>query len=109
MPYLAYLSSNALFPVMTFLVLLKTRENINLLPVYMVGKVIAVVLFYVWAFLSFPYTMEFMGRNQFLEAMILLGSAFFISIGDALSVLGAWTLQKKISRSSTEHGTNGGV
>ena len=100
-PFLVYLSSNALFPIISFFIFLYAAEYKNYFPLYMAGKIIAVVLFYAWAFFSVPSAMGFMGRNQFFEAMLLLGSAFFISIGDALSLGGIWILNKKLSRNET--------
>jgi hypothetical protein len=95
-PYLAYLSSNALFPLICFFLCLRPEQYRNYLPLYMAGKSIAVVLFYVWAVFSFPQEMGFIGRENYIERMILLGSAFFFSLGDALSVFGTWVLNKKL-------------
>ena len=94
-PYLAYMSSNALFPLIGFFLLLRPGEYRNYLPLYMAGKTIAVVLFYTWTVFSFSSETGFMGRENLVERMILLGGAFFISLGDALSVFGAWILNRK--------------
>ena len=95
-PYLAYLSSNALFPLICFFLYLRLEEYRNYLPLYMAGKFIAVVLFYVWAVFSFPVETGFIGRENYIERIILLGSAFFFSLGDGLSVFGTWVLNKKL-------------
>ena len=82
---------------------------------YMAGKSIAVILFYVWIAFSFTQDISVM-ESSFLEPMfpgvfgynemvILLGGAFLISLGDAFSVFGAWILNKK---QVTTDGKNGG-
>jgi len=100
-PYLVYLSSNALFPLISFFLFLRPGEYRNYLPLYMAGKTIAVVSFYGWAVFSLPPETGFMGRESFNEGIILLGAAFFISVGDALSIFGAWILSKKLPQAGS--------
>ena len=107
-PYLVYISSNALFPLICFFMFLRPWEYRNYLPLYMAGKTIAVVLFYTWTIFSLPLENKFMGEN-FFEGMILLGAAFIISLGDALSVLGTWILNRKIPETKVEAEINGGL
>ena len=101
-PYLVYLSSNALFPLICFFLLLRPREYRNYLPLYMAGKTIAVVLFYTWIVFNLSPGMGFfepsrvLGGENYTEGMMLLRGAFFISLGDALSVFGTWVLNKKL-------------
>ena len=109
-PYLVYLSSNALFPLIGFLIFLRPVEHRNYLPLYMAGKTIAVVLFYIWAVFTIPFQTGFMTRETYIEGMVLLGGTFFISLGDALSVFGTWIINKNFSRmENPEPGTNGGL
>ena len=108
-PYLVYLSSNALFPMISFFLFLKAAEYRNYLPLYMAGKTIAVVLFYVWTFFSLPYATGFTGENVF-QGVVLLGLAFFVSLGDTLSLLGTWLLNRKLTRiENPEPEANGGL
>jgi hypothetical protein len=97
-PYLVYMSSNALFPMISFFIFLSIAEYRNYLPLYAAGKIIAVVLFYIWAFFSLPLAQGFIGRENYVEWMILLGGVFFISLLDGLSIFGVWVLNKKIPR-----------
>ena len=106
-PYLAYLSSNALFPLIGFFLFLEPLENRNYLPLYMAGKTIAVVLFYIWAVFSLPAETGFINSGNYTEGIVLLGGCFFISLGDVLSVFGIYTMNKKLSRITIpEHGFN---
>ena len=97
-PYLVYMSSNALFPLICFFLLLRPGEYRNYLPLYMAGKTIAVVLFYAWAVFSLSPDMEIIGREYYIEMVILLGGVFFISMGDGLSVFGTWLLNRKLDQ-----------
>ena len=109
-PYAAYLSSNALFPLIGFFLFLNLAGYRNYLPLYMAGKTIAVVLFYIWAVFTLPFETGFMTRESYIEGMVLLGGSFFISLGDMLSVFGIWVINKKFSRIETaQSGTNGGL
>jgi len=107
-PYLVYLSSNALFPLITFFLLLNPAEYRNYLPLYTVGKTIAAVLFYIWAVFSLPYETGFITRENYVQGMILLGGAFCISLIDGFSIFGIWLLNKKLPRTA-EPETNGGL
>jgi len=93
-PYMAYLSSNALFPLMCFFFFFNPDENRNFFPLYMAGKSIAVVLFYMWAVFSLPFGTGLINRDNYTESIILLGGVFFISLGDILSIFGIWVLNK---------------
>jgi len=102
-PYLVYLSANALFPLMTLFLWLRLEEYRNYLPLYIAGKIITVVSFYAWEFLS---SHELSETDYLVRTMVLLGGSVFISLADILSGWGAWTLKNKVLRNSLE---NGGV
>ena len=91
-PYLAYLSANALFPLMALFVWLRPEEYRNYLTLYMAGKIIAAVSFYAWGFFS---SREFPGVENIVRSITLLGGSVFISLADILSVGGAWMLKNK--------------
>ena len=95
-PYLVYLSPNALFPLISLFLLLRPGEYRHFLLLYLAGKTIAVILFIVWTIFYFPPEFGFARVHSFMEGMILLGGAFFINLGDALSVLGVWILKRKL-------------
>ena len=102
-PFLVYMSSNALFPLICFFLVLRPGEYRNYLPLYMAGKTIAVVLFYVWAVFAFSLDtgimeQRFLERDSYIETIVLLGGVFIISLGDALSVFGTWVLNKKLAQ-----------
>ena len=92
-PYLAYLSANALFPLMALFVWLRPQEYHNYLTLYMAGKIIGAVSFYTWGFFS---SREFPGMDDIVRSMTLLGGSVFINLADILSVGGAWFLHKKV-------------
>ena len=92
LPYFVYLSANALFPMMALFVWLKPDEYRNYLTLYMAGKVIGVVTFYVWEIFS---SREYPGVENVVKSLILLGTSIFLSLADILSVWGAWTLKNK--------------
>ena len=91
-PYIVYLSSNALFPLMSLFVRLRPQEYRNYLPLYMAGKIIAVVSFYAWMLLV---PREIFGMGNVVLNIALLGTSIFINLADILSVWGAWTLKSK--------------
>ena len=91
-PYLAYLSANALFPLMALFVLIRPEEYRNYLTLYMAGKIIASVSFFAWEVLS---TREFPGLGNLVNSMVLLGGSVFINLMDILSVGGAWMIKNK--------------
>ena len=92
-PYIVYLSTNALFPLMTLFVWLKPAEHRNYLSLYIAGKIIAAVSFYAWGYFS---TREFPGMENFVRSIALLGGSVLISLADILSVGGAWVLKNKL-------------
>jgi len=96
-PYLVYLSANALFPLMALFLWLRLEEYRNYLPLYAAGKIIGVVSFYAWEFLS---SRGFPGAENLARSMVLLGGSVFISLADILTVWGALTLKKKVSNGS---------
>ena len=91
-PYLAYLSSNALFPLMALFVWLRPEEYRNYLALYMAGKIIGVISFYAWEIFS---SRELPGMENVVRSIVLLGGSIFIGLADTLSVWGAWALQNK--------------
>ena len=94
-PYLVYLSANALFPLMALFVWLKPEEYRNYLTLYMAGKVITAVSFYVWEIFS---SREFPGVENLARSMVLMGGSVFICLADMLSIGGAWMLKSKFRR-----------
>jgi len=91
-PYIVYLSANALFPLMALFVWLRPEEYRNYLTLYMAGKIIAVVSFYVWGFFS---SREIPGMENFARSITLLGGSILICLADILSIGGAWALKRK--------------
>lgn len=95
-PYPVYLSSNALFALMALFMWLNAGEYRNYVSLYMAGKAIVVVLFYVWEIIG--------ARRQFPGAEIarnaagsifLTGGSAVLSLADILSLWGAWALRNK--------------
>jgi len=103
-PYVVYLSSNALFPLMALFIWLRPEEHLNYLPLYMAGKIISGVSFYVWEIFS---SRQFLGMENVAMGLILIGGTAFLSLIDIVSVWGAWTLKnryRKALEAVPEHG-----
>jgi hypothetical protein len=97
-PFMAFMSTNALFPMMAFFLCLSITEYRNYLPLYAAGKTVVVVLFYMWIFFSFPETQDFTGSVNYVQWTMYLVGLLFFSLLDGLSILGIWILKRKISR-----------
>ena len=93
-PHLVYISSNALFPLISFFILLKPLENLNYLPLYIAGKTIAVILFYIWAVFSLSFNPVLIGMESYIMFLVIIGGAVFISLFDILTILGAFFLKR---------------
>ena len=94
-PYLVYLSVNALFPLMALFIWLNPEEYKNYLTLYMAGKIIGTVSFFIWEIFG---SRNFTGRENIITGIIILGGIFFISFMDILSVWGALVLKKNIGQ-----------
>ena len=103
-PYIVYLSSNALFPLMILFVWIRPEEYRNFLSLYMAGKIIAVVLFYVWEIFSHR---EFPGMENVARSIILWWGSILLSLADILSLLAAWTINKRFRKIMAPEG--GGI
>ena len=90
-PYIVYISTNALFPLMALFVWLGPQEYRNYIPLYMAGKIIAVVLFFAWALFS-PRELS---AASVTTSLVLLGGSIVVNMADALSIWGAWALKNK--------------
>jgi len=91
-PHVVYLSSNALFPLMALFVWLRREEYRNYLPLYIAGKIVALVSFYAWEIVTFR---EYVGMGFTVKDLFLFWASVFISLMDILSVWGAWTIKNK--------------
>jgi len=94
-PYLVYLSVNALFPLMALFIWLNPEEYKNYLTLYMAGKIIGTVSFFIWEIFG---SRNFTGGENIITGIIILGGIFFISFMDILSVWGALVLKKNIGQ-----------
>jgi len=88
-----YLSANALFLLMALFVWLKPEEYRSYPVLYMAGKIIALVTFYVWLIISSP---GIPGLGNAERNVFLLGGCFFLCLLDLLSVWGAWMIRVKL-------------
>jgi len=94
-PYLVYLSSNTLFPMMALFLWLKPEEYRNYLSLFMAGKIITLVTFYLWQIFS---SREFREAENLILGVFLLWGSVFVSLADMLSLWGAWALKNKFRR-----------
>ena len=94
-----YMSSNALFVMMALFIWLRPGEYRNYITLYMAGKVIAIVSFYVWEIFSFrEFIREFLRAGTLAKNLFVLGGGALLSLADIFSVCGAWAINKKILR-----------
>ena len=91
-PYLVYLSSNTLFPMMALFLWLRPEEHRNYLSLYMAGKIIALVTFYLWQIFS---SRDYWGTENLAVSAFLLWGSVIVSLTDMLSLWGAWVLKNK--------------
>jgi hypothetical protein len=100
-PYLAFLSANALFPLMALFLWLRPEEYRNYLALYMAGKIIGVVSFFAWEIFT---SREYPGAGNLAKSMILFGGSIFISFADICTVWGAWVVKSRYKQAE-----NGGI
>ena len=95
-----YLSSNAIFLLMTLFVWLRPEEYRNYITLYISGKVIILVSFYAWVFFSAilvspEYVPQLPALDHVARNVLILGGCVLLSLMDTLSIWGAWTLKNK--------------
>jgi hypothetical protein len=78
-PYVVYAAPNALFPLMSFFLLIRPGESKAFVPLYMTGKVISVAALVSWALFAF------LKLRGFPPFMLLL---FFLGVADLTTVAG---------------------
>ena len=103
-PYLVYLSSNALFPMMALFVWLRPEEHWSYLSLYIAGKIITLVTFYLWQVFS---SRDVWGNENMIMSAFLLWGGVIVSLTDMFSLWGAWTLRNKFSRASARSAVSG--
>jgi hypothetical protein len=95
-----YVTPNALFPLIALFLWLRLEEFKAYLPLYLAGKVIALVAFYAWAIFSFRPALGQaflgMGAGSVVQGIVLLSGSFILSLGDLLSIFGSWLLFNKV-------------
>ena len=87
-----YLSSNALFPLMTLFAWIKPEEYRNFHNLYIAGKVIILVSFFAWQLFT---PRDFLWLENAARSMLVLGGYMILNFTDILSVYGAWTIKNK--------------
>ena len=99
--YSVYMSSNALFPLMALFIWLKPQEYGNYLSLYVAGKIIALISFYVWEIMSFR---GFVRGEDPVKNIIFLGGGALVSLSDIIAIWGAWAFNKKNRRALAPEG-----
>jgi hypothetical protein len=94
-PFPVYMSSNALFPLMTLFIWLKPGEYRNYIALYTAGKIIALVLFFIWEIFTFSELIRF---NIQEKSVIILTIGALLSVADILSVWGVLVINRKFRR-----------
>ena len=87
-----YISSNALFPLMALFLWLKPEEYGNYITLYIAGKIIALVSFFAWQFLS---PRDYIWAGNAARSILILGAYILLNLADILSVWGAWMIKNK--------------
>jgi hypothetical protein len=93
--YAVYMSSNALFPLMTLFIWLRPDEYRNYIKLYMAGKIVSLVSFYSWEVFSLR---DINRAGNFANNIVFFGGGALIGLADMLSVWGAWAINKKYRR-----------
>ncbi|GHV28524.1 hypothetical protein AGMMS4952_12410 [Spirochaetia bacterium] len=88
-----YAVPNALFTLMSFFLLLRLDTYKPYIPLYLAGKILAVVAFFSWLIFS-------SSQIQIIDSL-LLGAVLLLAAGDILTVLGGTILKKRISGGKT--------
>jgi hypothetical protein len=96
-PSVFYAVPNGLFPLMSFFLWLRLDAYKSYIPLYIAGKILAVVAAFSWLVFSLSRISDILsagtqGIDTIIETVLLL------SFGDALTVLGGAVLQKRIRR-----------
>ena len=91
-PYLAFVSPNALFPLMILFVWLRPEEYRSYLSLFVAGKAIGVILFFLW---EFSTARQFNIGDNVIKGLILLGGSILLCLTDAFSIWRAWVLKNK--------------
>jgi len=113
-PYIAMLSPNVIFPMITFFLYINFSEYRNFLPLYLAGKFIMITALSVWIILSLTQNIGdlYMGQDQgnIYNGIILLLGSVALSITDMLSLTGScYLLIKTRPIRLQEAGLNGGL
>ena len=103
-PYPVYMSSNALFPIMALFMWLRFEEYRNYIALFIAGKVIAMVSFFVWEVFSF---MEFAGSGYTGGSLVPFGGGALLCLTDTISFWVLWAINNKYRRATAPEG--GGV
>jgi hypothetical protein len=112
-PFLVYVTPNALFPLMALFLWVRPGAFGAYAPLYLAGKVIAVIAFYAWGVFVFVPVLglPFLGLEpgNVRAGLVLLGGSFIVSLGDVVSILAGWLLHTKSAKSAkSENSKKGG-
>jgi len=91
-PYSVYMSSNALFPIMALFMWIGYEEYRNYASLFIAGKVIAMVSFFVWEVFSF---IEFAGSRNATGNLVFFGGSALLCLADTISVWVVWAIDNK--------------
>jgi hypothetical protein len=101
-PNLFYAVPNGLFTLMSFFLWLRLDAYKPYIPLYIGGKILAVVAAFSWLVFSLSTAADTMLGNE--GAFIIIGAALLLTMGDALTILGGAVLKKRISGRKPEEG-----
>ena len=103
-PYSVYMSSNALFPIMALFMWLQYNEYRNFVALFIAGKIIAMVSFFVWEIFSF---MGFSVSGNVAGSLVLFIGSALLCLADTISVWVVWAINNKYRRAiAPESGGN---
>jgi hypothetical protein len=91
LPYMMYAAPQALFPLMSFFLLIRFEFSKAYIPLYMTGKILCLLCILVWMFFTIQKMREL---PQFMVW------SFFISAADIGSIMGMVLLQMQQSASA---------
>jgi hypothetical protein len=82
-PYMLYAAPNALFPLMSFFLMIRFGSSRNFIPLYITGKIIGVASLTSWIFFTFV-------KNGVFP--FFLRWSFFLGLADLASAAGVFLL-----------------
>ncbi|GHU97076.1 hypothetical protein FACS189483_02020 [Spirochaetia bacterium] len=97
-PFWVYAGPNALFPLITFFLVLRPDEYRSYIPLYMGGKAVAIAANLGWFVFSYREIPGALASVGYWNVLAILAFAGLLLVLDAFSILGGHVLNVRFSR-----------